>query len=141
MAIPPESRRPLDGYATEFNKQQHVNYLSTDLHVNEMVYTDHWEHFDLSEAAGALGLYLPSTASPLVGYATEFNNQHHVIYLGQDGDVHELVYKDDWYHTDLIGCRQRPVLSADKGRSDRRIRDRVQQPASRNLSWQDLRRA
>jgi len=41
--------------------------------------------------------------SQIDGYATPWNSQQHVNYIGQDGHVHELVYKDSggWSHSDL----------------------------------------
>jgi hypothetical protein len=72
----------LDGYQTTFNNQQHVNYIGTDGHVHELVFSDHWGHTDLTNAAGA-----PNAAqgSALDGYQTTFNNQQHVNYIGTDG--------------------------------------------------------
>jgi len=95
---------PLDGYATGWNSQQHVNYIGADAHVWELVYTDNvgWGHTDLSVRANAVE-WLPRPDSPLDGYTTGWNNQQHVNYIGNDGHVHELVYKDNsgWGHTDL----------------------------------------
>ena len=94
----------LDGYVTPWNNQQHVNYIGQDGHVHELVYKDGsgWGHTDLSQSAHATNA-LPLAGSPLDGYATPWNNQQHVNYIGQDGHVHELVYKDGsgWGHTDL----------------------------------------
>jgi hypothetical protein len=95
----------LDGYQTSFNNQQHVNYIGTDGHVHELVYSDHWGHTDLTKAAGA-----PNAApgSPLDGYQTTFNNQQHVNFIGTDGHVHELVYGNHWGHTDLTQAAGAP---------------------------------
>jgi hypothetical protein len=99
----------LDGYETSFNNQQHVNYIGTDGHVHELVYTDHWAHTDLTAAAGA-----PAAAagSKLDGYQTSFNNQQHVNYIGTDGHVHELVYTNHWGHTDLTAAAGAPAAAA-----------------------------
>gem|GEM_PF-781921 len=94
------TRSPLDGYQTDFNNQQHVNYIGTDNHVRELYYTDHWGVNDLTVAAGALN-YLPKPGSAIDGYETGFNNQQHVNYIGTDGHVHELYYTDHWSHNDL----------------------------------------
>jgi hypothetical protein len=40
---------PVDGYQTSFNNQQHVNYLGTDNHVHELVYTNAWQHNNLTD--------------------------------------------------------------------------------------------
>jgi hypothetical protein len=95
----------LDGYQTSFNNQQHVNYIGTDGHVHELVYTDHWSHNDLTQAAGAPNV---APGSALDGYQTSFNNQQHVNYIGTDGHVHELVYTDHWSHNDLTQAAGAP---------------------------------
>src|SRR6202023_2449401 len=106
---PPAKPSPLDGYQTTFNDQQHVNYIGTDGHVHELVYTDHWGHTDLTAAAGGDAVkHPPAKGSPLDGYQTSFNNQQHVNYIGTDGHVHELVYKDNWGHTDLTQAAGAP---------------------------------
>jgi hypothetical protein len=110
----PEAASPLDGYATSWNHQQHVNYIGADGHVHELVWKDlgPWGLTDLSKAATATGglhpHYLPGPGSPLDGYATQLDSlvpvgQQHVNYIGADGHVHELVYKEPgpWTHTDL----------------------------------------
>jgi hypothetical protein len=99
----PMTRSPLDGYETTSNGQQHVNYIGNDGHVHELVFKDNkWGHNDLSNAAGAAFSDLqPRLDSPLDGYETS-NGQQHVNYIGNDGHVHELVFKDNqWGHTDL----------------------------------------
>ena len=95
----------LDGYQTTFNNQQHVNFIGTDNHVHELVYTDHWSHNDLTAAAGA-----PSAiaGSPLDGYQTDFNSQQHVNFIGTDHHVHELVYSNRWSHNDLTAAAGAP---------------------------------
>jgi hypothetical protein len=75
------AKSALDGYATDFNEQQHVNFIGADNHVHELFYEGgRWQHNDLTVQAKA------SNASPntaLAGYATEFNEQQHVIFIGQ----------------------------------------------------------
>jgi hypothetical protein len=101
----PRPGSPLDGYATAWNEQQHVNYIGADGHVHELVYYNNagWQHNDLSVAAAATGSSLPGYGSPLDGYATDWNQQQHVNYIGADGHVHELVYYNNagWQHNDL----------------------------------------
>ena len=98
----------LDGYETLFNSQQHVNYIGIDGHVHELVYKDSWVHTDLTHAAGAPAAAL---GSALDGYETLFNSQQHVNYIGIDGHVHELVYKDSWGHTDLTQAAGAPAAA------------------------------
>jgi hypothetical protein len=104
----------LAGYSTEFNDQQHVIYIGTDLHVHELVFDNGWHHTDLTIAAGAAA-FLPMGNTALAGYVTGFNEQHHVIYQGTDSHVHELMYNGGWHHTDLsaaagaLGTLPRPA--------------------------------
>ena len=49
--------------------------------------------------------------SALDGYETTYNNQQHVNYIGTDGHVHELVYKDSWGHTDLTQAAGAPAAA------------------------------
>lgn len=95
----------LDGYQTTFNNQQHVNYIGTDNHIHELVYTNAWHHNDLTALAGA-----PAAApgSAVDGYQTTFNNQQHVNYIGTDNHVHELVYTNAWHHNDLTALAGAP---------------------------------
>jgi hypothetical protein len=91
----------LDGYATDWNEQQHVNYIGTDGHVHELFYDgSHWHHNDLSGLAGSSVSVADNNV--LDGYATNWNEQQHVNYIGTDGHVHELFYDGShWHDNDL----------------------------------------
>ena len=93
------------GYLTGWNQQQHVVYYdSTDLKVHELFYSDHWRHKVISDLAGVnQDSSLVTDGSLLLGYATPWNNQQHVNYVGNDGKVHELWYSDQhgWRHNNL----------------------------------------
>jgi hypothetical protein len=99
--------RALDGYATAFNEQQHINFIAADNHVHELWYDRNWHYNDLTRAAGA-ALFLPRADSPLDGYSTEFNQQPHVNYVGADSHVHELWYDNGWHHNDLTALAGGP---------------------------------
>jgi catechol 2,3-dioxygenase-like lactoylglutathione lyase family enzyme len=98
---------PLDGYATGWNNQQHVNFLDKNWHVGELVYEDGsgWRFTDLTGAAHALVTAAPGSRA-LDGYATDWNNQQHVNFIDFEGSVWELVYKDGigWDSTNLTGA-------------------------------------
>lgn len=106
-SVAPGSR--IDGYQTEFNSQQHVNYLGTDNHVHELYYAGSWKHNDLTAAAGA-----PNAApgSAIDGYETSFNQQQHVNYMGTDNHIHELYYSGSWKHNDLTVVAGAPAAVA-----------------------------
>ena len=57
----------------------------------------------------------PAQGSTLDGYQTTFNDQQHVNYVGTDGHVHELVYKDSWSHNDLTAAAGAPAGAAAAG--------------------------
>jgi len=82
----PES--PIHGYATTYNRQQHVNYLDSNGHVHELWYGNEWAHNDLTELADASPA---GRESSVMGYQTTFNAQQHVNYLDAKGHVHELL--------------------------------------------------
>ena len=97
------SGQALDGYATEFNSQQHVSFLDRGGHVRELYYDDdgHWHEEDLTLLADA-ATELAAPGSALTGYSTEYNSQQHVNYLDAAGNVHELFYDGrDWLHNNL----------------------------------------
>ena len=94
----------LDGYVSSFNQQQHINYIGTDGHLHELVYDGRWKHNNLTQEAGVSGLSLPRNGPPLNGYATDFNQQQHVNYIGLDGHLHELFYTGQWQHNDLTNA-------------------------------------
>jgi hypothetical protein len=101
--------RVLAGYATGFNDQQHVIYIGTDNHVHELYYDNGWHHNDLHTQAAAGQPLEVAPGSALAGYATDFNDQQHVIYIGiytdPNGGIHnhvsELYYDNGWHHNDL----------------------------------------
>ena len=95
----------IDGYATTFNNQQHVNYIGGNNHVYELYYTNAWHFNDLTQLAGAPP---PISGSALDGYQTSFNNQQHVNYIGNDLHVHELYYTNAWHHNDLTALAGAP---------------------------------
>jgi len=100
----PLSNSPLASYITQWNSTQHVNYIGQDGNLHELYCstTGGWQHGILSGPALAdvSGTNLPASGSPLTAFATPWNQQQHVDYLGQDGGVHELVYRPQggWSH-------------------------------------------
>jgi Peptidase A4 family len=103
---------PIDGYATNFNNQQHVNYIGSDNHVHELFFDGAWRHNDLTALTGAptpaIGRF--RLGSALAGYATGFNRQQHVIFIGDDLHVHELFFDSAWHHNDLTALTGAPEV-------------------------------
>src|SRR6202034_2750391 len=99
----------IDGYATEFNRQQHVNLIGSDLHVYELFFDNQWHLNDLTQAAGA-PITDPATIF-IDGYATAFASQQHVNFIGTDRHVHELLYDGAWHHSDLTQLTGAPAAA------------------------------
>jgi hypothetical protein len=59
-----------------------------------------WYDNDLAKMTGAPPA---AAAGRLVGFTTTFNNQQHVVYTGNDGDIHELLFpvNNAWQNNDL----------------------------------------
>jgi hypothetical protein len=99
----------VDGYATEFNRQQHVNFIGSNLHVYELFHDNQWHLNDLTQLAGAP---VTDPASVFIdGYATEFDSQQHVNFIGTDSHVHELLYDGAWHHNDLTQLTGAPAAA------------------------------
>jgi hypothetical protein len=89
----------LDGYQTTFNNQQHVNFISSNSHVNELWYDNAWHWNDLTSAA--TGAPNAVQATSLAAFQTTFNNQQHVIFFAAGGQVFELVFDTTWKFNNL----------------------------------------
>lgn len=106
VAAGPKTPLPtLDGalaaYPTEFNNQHHVIFFGTDSRLHELYFADGaWKHSDLTSVFGATPP--PSVLSALTGYATGFNQQQHVMFIGADGRIYEIAYADGaWRRGDV----------------------------------------
>lgn len=108
----------LDGYATSFSSQnqQHVNFVSTDTHgvshVNELWYDNAWHWNDLTAATASP---TPLQGTPLNGYATTFNGQQHVNFVGPSDQVFELYYLSNCTPTATKTCWQFNNVSSQAG--------------------------
>ncbi len=91
----------LDGYATNWNQQQHVNFVATDNTVQELFFDGSWHQSDLLNRSGLSGSVKALSSIPIAGYATEYDSQQHVIFIGDDNDVEELWFDSQWHPNDL----------------------------------------
>jgi hypothetical protein len=106
----------LVGYETAYNNQQHVFFIDTNIHVHELVYGGgHWTHGDHTQ--NTPGAEIPAwPVNALTGYVTTFNNQQHIIYLGRDNHVHELVWANSrWTDNDLTRLTGAPLMPTNGG--------------------------
>jgi hypothetical protein len=82
------------GFAWEGDKTQHIVYRGQDNEIHELWYQhglgkDKWEYGGaLNAKCGA-----PAAAGDPLGYAWEEDKTQHIIYRGQDNNIHELWFK------------------------------------------------
>jgi hypothetical protein len=74
---------------------------------NYLVQTE-WSN---SQTSCSIGPLLTARGSRLDGYATTFNNQQHVNFIGTDNHVHELFYDNIWHHNDLTLLAAAPPVA------------------------------
>ncbi|MBV8728958.1 MAG: hypothetical protein JO336_04025 [Acidobacteriia bacterium] len=75
----------------EYSKQQRPNgsrsISPAGTQIHELWFSDNWQHASLSALSAAP---VPRRNSRLIGYATDYNNQDHVAFIGAGNSVHEL---------------------------------------------------
>jgi hypothetical protein len=88
------------GFAWEADGTQHVVYVGVDGNIHELWFSQSngWTNVDLTKLTGA-----PAALGTLSGYAWEGDGTQHVVYVGVDGNIHELWFKQSgkWTHEDL----------------------------------------
>jgi hypothetical protein len=94
---------PLVGYQTAFNSQQHVFFLTSNGHIQELFFANNdWNWSNLMQG---FGFPAAQPTSPLVGFVTPSNQQQHLTYVAQsNGHVNELFFdegQDRWFWGDL----------------------------------------
>jgi hypothetical protein len=106
---PPAANSLLAAYAWEGGNTKQVVYAGEDGHIHELVsgVDGSWKHADLMAETGAP---LAGDAA-LAGYAWEGGNTKQVVYTGSDGNVYELVFRQDsrWSFTDLTSLTGAPL--------------------------------
>jgi hypothetical protein len=83
--------RFVTGYTSDWNKQQHINYVDAMGNVNELYFSDNqWRANNLMKDSGTNNL---AHFVPVAGHSTPWNKQVHVFYIDQNNHINELVYK------------------------------------------------
>jgi len=109
-AMLPKQGSPLAGYTFENQGTEHVIYIAQDNSIRELYYSGgQWSSNDLSTTPGYVS---PAANSPLACYVCEYENTQHVVYIGGDGDVHELYWSNGWKHNDLTQMTGAPQPAA-----------------------------
>jgi hypothetical protein len=106
---PPADGFNLVGYAWKAAGTKYLVYSGRDGHLHELSTGTRgpWKHSDLTQVTGAS----PAENSPLAAFAWETGKQRQVIYVSEDGHIHELMIGMDgiWKHTDLMSVVNAPL--------------------------------
>jgi hypothetical protein len=96
------------GYVFRKDGSQHVIYIGQDHHIYELstkLGSGNWNTADLTSIAKPTPpLANPEDLAEPAGYAWEGDNSQHVIYVGEDSNLHELfnrIGSPDWYHNTI----------------------------------------
>jgi hypothetical protein len=99
----------LNGFGTPWNGQEHIDYVSNDGNVQELMYPPNgpWRNTVLTgpTAANVAPGLRPVYGSPIIGFATYWNQQQHIIFINGALDICELTYADKggWGFTAVSG--------------------------------------
>jgi hypothetical protein len=94
------------GYMFDAQGTQHVMYRGTDNDIHELYWSNgKWSTDDVTTQANAntaTQTKAPPAASDPSAYMYDAQGTQHVMYVGTDGDVHELYwYNGQWYTDDV----------------------------------------
>lgn len=113
----PIGAAPADGFALvafawKAGGTKHLVYTGRDGHLHELSagVTGLWNYIDLTQAARA-----PLAANtPLAAYAWEPGKTQQIVYVSEDGHLHELMsgLGGSWGHTDLTTVSSAPLAGA-----------------------------
>ena len=110
----PIGAAPADGFSLvafdwKTGGTKHLVYTGRDGHLHELsaAIRGLWDYSDLTQTTGAP---LVADATPLAAYAWETGKSQHVVYISEDGHLHELTSGLDgqWSHTDLMAVTGAP---------------------------------
>jgi hypothetical protein len=108
----PKNGSALVGYAFENLGTENVFYIAQDNTIRWLCYSGGWSGYNLSLAWGAPA---PAENSPLVGYACEYEDSLHVIYIANNGDIEEIYWSNDWNTNNLTQKTGAPQPAASSG--------------------------
>jgi hypothetical protein len=98
----PANPNAIVGYASSWNQQQHIQYIDSAGHINELYFDGGWHHtnfIDLFDRSIWLTLGWPAVQGLIAAYPTEWNSQQHIFYIGGPAaSVHELYYAGGHWH-------------------------------------------
>jgi hypothetical protein len=101
----PASNSALFGWSAEYDQSEHVIYSDNSSTLWELYHTSGgWGLTNLSQSAGSGASAPVNSATPLAGYAFEYQKTDHVLYLDQNNQLHELYRSGNaWYAGEKTG--------------------------------------
>ena len=87
-AVAPASNSALTVYAAEYEDTLHVAYLGVDGNIHELWWNRYgWQpDHPISQIVNVK----PASDTAIIGYATEYEKTHHVVYINQNNELQEL---------------------------------------------------
>lgn len=106
---PPSDGVDIVGYGWEAGGTKHVVYTADDGHIHELSagVSGPWRYTNLTQAAGAH----QTESRILAAYPWDAQKTRQVVYLGDDGHIHELAagVEGSWSHQDLTSLAAAPL--------------------------------
>lgn len=101
-AIAPASNSSLTVFAAEYEDTLHVSYLGVDGNIHELWWNrDGWQpHHAISQIVNVK----PASDTAIIGYSTEYEKTHHVIYINQNNELQELYHNSDGWNTTWLSA-------------------------------------
>jgi hypothetical protein len=92
------------GYSWAAGASKQVVYLTGDWHIHELNASFAWGHADLMTDVLAEAPPSPAPGSRIAAYSWETNHSKQVVYVTNDGHIHELSVRvgGGWNHLDLM---------------------------------------
>jgi len=96
--LAPKKNGPMAATMFEREGTEHVVYIAADNTIRELYfYNGGWGGNNLTQAAGAAP---PAANSPLAVYSADYEDTLHVVYLAEDGAIHELWWNQSGWQPD-----------------------------------------
>jgi hypothetical protein len=101
-AVAPAPNSSLTAYAAEYEDTLHVAYLGVDGNIHELWWNrGGWQpHHPISQIVGVK----PASNTSIVGYATEYEEGHHVFYINQNNELQEVYHNSDGWNTTWLSA-------------------------------------
>jgi Fungal fucose-specific lectin len=101
-AVAPAANSSLTVYAAEYEDTLHVAYLGEDGNIHELWWNRNgWQpHHAISEIVSIK----PASGTAIIGYATEYERTHHVVYINENNELQELYHNSGGWNTTWLSA-------------------------------------